>query len=149
MLYFLHVQWLSVLNLPYTVKLAGLLKNICVFFSSTNKHIVWWQHLTKTFKNLVLRDCRPISLMSRNKNPMQTADSLLGKTGGRRRGWQRMTWLERITSSLDMNLGKRQEMVRDGAAWRAAVRGVAKSQTHVAIEQHRSKNSLMYFQKTI
>ena len=149
MLYFLHVQWLSILNLPYTVKLAGLLKNICVFFSSTNKHIVWWQHLTKTFKNLVLRDYRPISLMSRNKNPMQTADSLLGKTGGRRRGWWRMTWLERITSSSYMNLGKCQEMVRDGAAWRAAVRELQRARHNVAIEQHRSENSLTYFQKTI
>ena len=62
---------------------------------------------------------------------MQTADSLekslmLGKTEGRRTGWQRMRWLEGITDAKDMNLGKLQEMVMDTGAWRVAVHGVAK-----------------------
>ena len=62
---------------------------------------------------------------------MQAADSLekslmLGKTEGRRRGWQRMRWLEGITDAKDMNLGKLQEMVMDTGAWRVAVHGVAK-----------------------
>ena len=61
---------------------------------------------------------------------MQTADSLekslmLGKTEGRRRGWQRMRWLEGITDAMDMNLGKLQEMVKDKGAWRVTVHGVA------------------------
>ena len=66
---------------------------------------------------------------------MQRADSLvktlmLGKTEGRkRRGQQRMRWLDGITDSMDMNLSKPCEMAKDRETWHASVHGVTKSQT--------------------
>ena len=69
---------------------------------------------------------------------MQRADSLekilmLGKIEGRRRrGQQRMRWLDSITDSLEMNLSKLQEIAQDRGTWHAAVHGVAKNQTQLS-----------------
>ena len=75
----------------------------------------------------------PILWPSDAKSWLIWKDPELGKIeGGRRRGWQRIRWLDVITDSIDMSVSKFQELVMDREAWRSAVHGVAKRQTRLS-----------------
>ena len=105
--------WRSLLRVPWTAR-------------TSNQSILKEINPEYSFKGLMLKLQSFGHLMQRASSLEKTL--MMGKIEGkRRRGWQRIRWLDSVTNSMDVNLSKLQEIVKDRGAWRAAVHGVTRS----------------------